>query len=416
MQLMAEHRVKLLDEEETKRRFYWPRKCCCGFPSLSSTRFLILVIFGLLLKVLWSDGFFDFILHRYSIKNSSYLIENVEVVNASCSCYGDNFCFKGLDESGTTVNGRRFDCSLYDGLKARNLLDSDAAETKPDFEHLGDWWKPVFVTSMSSGHFSEGRKLAKSIADHYPDSKIVIFDIGLKSDEVEELKEWCNVVYKQFNFDQLPPHVKILKTYAFKLTIIEALEEYKTFFYFDTSIRVTSKFALDFLHGVQSKELLPFSTHTFASHKMLVYLPVPLMITQISEIQSTFQFVSDSPYTRYVMKWWYLCANTKDCVSPNGSVVRCNLGNFYDHKRTYMDCHRFDQAYWNLVALTYLFGEKRGALELGYVDEDWVKLNENLIVQVERARNSQMTKFFNKVTIKREDRMKDKLGLKCKTS
>jgi hypothetical protein len=69
---------------------------------------------------------------------------------------------------------------------------------------------------------------------------------------------------------------------------------------------------------------------------MLAYLPLPLLVTQVPEIQSTFQFVSDSPYTRYILKWWYLCAMTKECLAPGGSIVSCKLGDFHDHKRTYM--------------------------------------------------------------------------------
>lgn len=57
--------------------------------------------------------------------------------------------------------------------------------------------------------------------------------------------------------------------YHFNLIILQdALKAYKTFFYFDTSVRVTNKNLLDFLHGVQNKDLLPFSTHTFASHSV----------------------------------------------------------------------------------------------------------------------------------------------------
>ena len=64
------------------------------------------------------------------------------------------------------------------------LTDIDAAETQSDFEHLTIDWKPVFVTSIASNHFKEGRKLIKLISDHYPDSKIVVYDIGLKQSDV----------------------------------------------------------------------------------------------------------------------------------------------------------------------------------------------------------------------------------------
>lgn len=60
----------------------------------------------------------------------------------------------------------------------------DALEAKGHYEQLTDSWTPVFVTSFGSNHFTEGRKLIKSIADHYPDSKIIVYDIGLATKEV----------------------------------------------------------------------------------------------------------------------------------------------------------------------------------------------------------------------------------------
>ncbi|KAI6185717.1 hypothetical protein M3Y98_00054100 [Aphelenchoides besseyi] len=339
-----------------------------------------------------------------------------------CNCSGDNFCFKGLDELGEVRLGFPFDCSLYDKLKSLQLLDSDAAKAQHDYKQIvaDDKWSPVFVTSASINHFGELRKLVKTIRLYYPTSKILIFDVGLHSKEIKEVKSWCLVEYRRFDFSKYPPHVKRLMNYAFKLSIIEAFEEHKTFFYFDTSVRIAGRNLSTFLHGVQSGVLLPFSTHTWTGHsvyatthpKTYAYFPLPMIISQLEEIQSTSQFISDSPYTRYILKWWYLCALTEKCIDPLGGQVYCKTANHYDRYRTYMNCHRYDQAHWNLAALAYLFGSERGAVRLNYT-KDWERLDESLIIKVERRREQAMRNFFNLISIRRNDFMNSRLTLKC---
>ncbi|KAI6212692.1 hypothetical protein M3Y94_00057800 [Aphelenchoides besseyi] len=340
----------------------------------------------------------------------------------ACNCNGENFCFKGLDEVGNVQLGLPFNCSLYEKLKSLRLLDSDAAEVKPDYKQIvaDDKWSPVFVTSVSSNHFQELRNFVRAIRTHYPKSKIVIFDVGLLPKEIKELKSWCLVEYRLFDFSKYPPHVKKLMNYSFKLVIIEAFQTYKTFFYFDTSVRVKNKNLTTFLQGVQSGVLLPFSTHTFAIHSvyatthpnMSTYLPIPLIIGQMQELQSTIQFISDSNYTRYILKWWYLCAITKECIEPEGAEVRCVIKNNRDLYRTYINCHRFDQAYWNIAALVYLYGPERGAVKLKYAKQ-WEHLDEDLIKKVEQKRREAIQKFFSLVDIRRYHVKKTILNLKC---
>ncbi|KAI6185770.1 hypothetical protein M3Y98_00060400 [Aphelenchoides besseyi] len=341
-----------------------------------------------------------------------------------CNCNGENFCFKGLDEVGNVRLGLPFNCSLYEKLKSLQLLDSDAANAKPDYKQIeaDDNWSPVFVTSVSTTHFQELRNFVKTIRAHYLKSKIVIFDVGLQAEEIQELMSWCLIEYRKFDFSKYPPHVKKIMNYSFKLAIVEAFQTYKTFFYFDTSVRITGKNLITFLQGVQSGVLLPFSTHTYAVHsvyatihpKMSTYLPLPLIITQMQELQSTAQFISDSSYTRYILKWWYLCALTEHCIDPPGAKVACfpSPRTWYDLRRTYIECHRFDQAYWNIAALAYLFGPERGAVRLHYCD-DWEILNENLIAEVEKKRGKAMQMFFSLIVVDRDNFMKTKLELKC---
>ncbi|KAI6177817.1 hypothetical protein M3Y97_00948900 [Aphelenchoides bicaudatus] len=285
-----------------------------------------------------------------------------------------------------------------------------------------DSWNPTFVAPISSGHFAEGRLLVKSITTFYPDSKIVIYDIGITEEHIEEIKTWCNVLYRKFKFGQYPPHVRRLSSYAFKMINVEAFQEFKTFFYIDTSIRFTGKNLHIFLQGVKNKDLLPFSIHTDPKHsvyastdpRMYEYLPLPKIIGYMFEFQSGFQFVTDSPYTRYIFKWWYLCAMTENCVAPVGAISHCKPKEYRETRYTYMKCHRFDQAFYNIAELTYLFGETRGALEFNYIDRNWTNIDLDLVLKVEDTRNRTMQKYFNTIRIDRFSRMRNRLVLKCK--
>ncbi|KAI6171814.1 hypothetical protein M3Y98_00904100 [Aphelenchoides besseyi] len=158
--------------------------------------------------------------------------------SVDCDCFGENFCFIGTDNQGHAKRGIRFDCSLYSYLSVHKLLDRDAERTPPNYENLSDDWIPIFVTPCSSNHFNESRVMVKVIRETYKNAKIVYYDIGLTAEEVDEVQSWCNVEYRKFNFSAFPSHVSSLKSYAFKIVMIEALQEWPSFFYIDSSVRI----------------------------------------------------------------------------------------------------------------------------------------------------------------------------------
>ncbi|KAI6243262.1 hypothetical protein M3Y99_00119800 [Aphelenchoides fujianensis] len=182
----------------------------------------------------------------------SKAVNGTTPVPPECLCETENFCFKGLDEKGGVQWGRRFDCRLLPQLQAAGLTDADAARAPLAAKQAGgneSAWTPVFVTSVSSNHFREAR--------------------------------------------------------AF-----EAFQEHKTFFYFDSSIRINGSNLHEFPRAVRAGELPPHQTVPKTIHSvwattdpgMRVFLPLPLIVAQMWEIQSP-SFVSDAPYTRHVLKW-----------------------------------------------------------------------------------------------------------------
>ncbi|KAI6198857.1 Protein of unknown function DUF1647 family-containing protein [Aphelenchoides besseyi] len=314
------------------------------FIRLNLCRIVLFIGFFLLLElVLLSDGVTQFLnendLANYEKNNpkssvsmsvNESLTTKISTSSATiptakldlCNCNGENFCFTGLDEVGNVRLGLPFNCSLYEKLKSLQLLDSDAANAKPDYKQIvaDDNWSPVFVTSVSISHFRELRNFVRTIRTHYPKSKIVIFDVGLQRKEIQELKSWCLVEYRRFEFSKYPPHVKKIMNYSFKLAIIEAFQTYKTFFYLDTSVRIKSKNLATFLQGVQSGVLLPFIVN--------VYL-FAITVNYHSDARTLIH----GPIYK-----WYLCALTEHCIDPPVAKVACFLSprTWYDLRRTYI--------------------------------------------------------------------------------
>jgi hypothetical protein len=77
-------------------------------------------------------------------------------------------------------------------------------------------WTPVFMAVVSDNHYDESKQMLESLLQHYPASKIIYFDAGLKDEQAAEVIQFKNVEYRRFNFSAYSAHVYHLKTYAFK--------------------------------------------------------------------------------------------------------------------------------------------------------------------------------------------------------
>ncbi len=87
---------------------------------------------------------------------------------------------------------------------------------------------------------------------------------------------------------------------------------------------------------------------------MYLYLPTELQgmkNTEQREANSILVYNTESLYQN-VLKWWYLCALTEECLAPTLHRF-CNFTNknrFHD----YVGCHRYDQAALNLLLINWL--------------------------------------------------------------
>ena len=73
---------------------------------------------------------------------------------------------------------------------------------------------------VGSIHYWEPMRRYKFRVHKLNGIRIVIYNLGLASTHVNEINSWCNVVLRDFNFDNHPPHVQNLQNFAFLPLII----------------------------------------------------------------------------------------------------------------------------------------------------------------------------------------------------
>ncbi|KAI6189096.1 SELENBP1-like protein [Aphelenchoides besseyi] len=229
------------------------------------------------------------------------------------------------DEISRRTYGKRFDCSLYNFIKSRQLLEHHATYTSAAVDEMDNKWMPVFATAVSNNHFNESRLMMKKLRELYPDSTVLYFDLGL-------------------TFYQ------------------EVLREHKAFFFFDSSARLLEPRLNELVAQVQSGKMPPMFGFRRANHsiyattnpEMYKYLPITTsLLRRYNEPGATMMFISDSEYTRRVLKWYALCLLTEDCVQKRIANQLCQVKQFASHDvyNKYMNCHRYDQAAMVLAKL-----------------------------------------------------------------
>ncbi|CAD5220065.1 unnamed protein product [Bursaphelenchus xylophilus] len=358
---------------------------------------------------------------KHTFENLNVLTDPIKKIDEKCQCEGENFCFPGLNESLEREYGRPFPCEYYNYLKDFHITEADITSLKTNgINKIDDNWIPVFGSAASSDHFPELRNLVLDVRKRVPNSKIIIYDLGLKQTEADEVKSWCNVEYRKFEFKKYPAHVRHLKNYAFKLVIAEILQTEPNFFFYDSSVRLEGDVHKIIPKALKEGKILPFMNFNSAGHSvyatihhgMLSYLPFPQEILYGREYQSLL-FVSDSVYTRRFIRWFLLCVLTKECISPKGATVSCDLSvKERIHNKMGRNCHRFDQNLWNLIQLGYLFDPvEQGAVSLGLVDK-WGNGAE-FIKNVLKKIDDRYVPLGLKFSVKRGDQTRAPIKVEC---
>lgn len=226
---------------------------------------------------------------------------------------------------------------------------------------------PVFVTACSSIHYTESQGLIQTyhqLLRVHPDLKMIYYDLGLTSEQRNELKKYCMCEVRTFDARKYPSHVAARMGYAWKPVIIQTvLKEYDLVMWMDASIRYNGN-PLDEVslrtrqRGVQGMHGLA-AIFTRTSKKSFEYLKETPCLYNFPEVEAGWLSISRNRFTlEFVMKPWVSCALAYNCMVYRGSDRNLTCSG----RQTYHKCHRFDQSILGII-VNRLFHEQRRVVE-----------------------------------------------------
>ena len=221
----------------------------------------------------------------------------------------------------------------------------------------------VVVTALSSNHFNESKDMIASVQKYLPQTKIILYDLGLTEDEKLSVSEYCNVEVRPMDWDRYPSYVTYLYNFAWKPLIVEEVShESDVILYGDASLRVVSSdinAALQALLDFPFLGAAPYTGWTSISltHDgtidYLGYPPSRKNMSQWGQLQAgCWLMLLNSVMRERFLKNWVDCALHKECIAPKGAVVyfsQCRQDDLKYKDGRYIGCHRFDQAALNII-------------------------------------------------------------------
>ena len=124
--------------------------------------------------------------------------------------------------SRTDQIGAKFDCQWMSYLEHFNLTFSDDSTVSFDIKIAKTFLQVKFgsnlpiVSAVSDNHFDELNFMIGTAQKIFPQSEIVVYDLGLDAVNTRALNSWCHVSILPFNFTAYPSYVKYLFQYRWK--------------------------------------------------------------------------------------------------------------------------------------------------------------------------------------------------------
>lgn len=216
--------------------------------------------------------------------------------------------------------------------------------------------QPVFVTGASANHYFETLDAIASIQCYFPQSTILYYDWGLKENQRNKVKSWCQV--KVVDLDDCSNRTGNKEEfYEMKiLAIVQSLLQHPCVFWIDSSVR--------FLHGnlASTQQVALYnggvacflniggthSTYAATHPSMFEYLPSMTNLLQLPghHQSGAMLFYRTESTIANIIQWWFLCALHSECISPI-QWSRCDFT--HGRMKVYADCHRFDQSAVNIL-------------------------------------------------------------------
>ena len=220
--------------------------------------------------------------------------------------------------------------------------------------------KAVVLTAASSNHWGESLDAIASVQNTMPDMKIVMMDLGMRTDQVGQLQRLRNVEVRKFPFDSFPPHVRRLKVMAWKsLSMKMMLSEYEVVFYMDASIRLTRPLVDILIPAVQK---FPIKVNmngkydgAFTRDETYKYLGVTRkQVSKRCQKEGGLQMYRNCSFLHErILSALVDCALHEKCIAPPGSThFGCDMDKYHQQVRQirtieqveFIGCHRFDQS------------------------------------------------------------------------
>ncbi|KRZ11091.1 hypothetical protein T11_17671 [Trichinella zimbabwensis] len=227
-----------------------------------------------------------------------------------------------------------------------------------------------FVTAANDVYFQSVLVTIRSVQMHFPYARIVLYDLGLETNQSEYASKLCNVKVMKFPFDEFPEFVSTLSQFRWKpIILMLSLLEYGTLWYLDSSIILTSSNLLPVYNLINQLHPNKADTdgkcsllfHGSSGHgifsatnpKMYDYFPTNLEKLKNTEMfESGIIFASYSEEVYSVLFWMVACAVEGPCMAPPDSNSFCQFGR--NRYRDYAFCHRYDQSAFNLLLANLL--------------------------------------------------------------
>jgi len=227
----------------------------------------------------------------------------------------------------------------------------------------------VIVTGANHNHFESLKQFLTSVTKCEPSSKLIVFDLGLNSSQLIEIRRLTEtkplVEIREFLFENFPPHMNIevnAGEYAWKPVIVsEICSQSDEFVLWCDSGNIIDK-PLSWIRRIVQRDGIycPYSSGTvkdWTHPGMLKFLRIDNKYRSRQNLNAAvICFNPREPSIAKLIFDWKNCAMNVDCISPTGSS-RIN--------------HRQDQAALTAIAI------RNGVIKANrprYVNQIWEPL------------------------------------------
>ena len=224
-----------------------------------------------------------------------------------------------------------------------------------------------YGTALSKNHYAEAQDMIASVQYHLPNTRLIVYDLGLSEEQRETLSSYCNVELRLFKFEEYPPHVRTLSFYSWKPLIAKKLsEEFEVFMYGDSSVRVMGS-PMPYVFPLLQK--FPFVSGSLfrggdlpivalTHEKMVEYLQVNYTRKEMGRFghmqAGCYAMWPTTQFRNRFLNSWVDCALHLECIAPLGSKLKgCKLGIEKKTRGTgqYIECHRYDQSAMAMILI-----------------------------------------------------------------